>query len=101
MTDLNFFTKKININASVQKVYEAWASQNEIEKWFLRKSEFTKVDGVLRSRDEQIAAGDTYLWMWFGHGDDVFEKNTILEANGKDKLKFIFSANCHVTISIK
>ena len=68
------FTKRIPIEAGIQTVYNAWTSQEELEKWFLRKAEFTRPDGSLRKRNESIEKGDEFLWIWHGYPDDVFEK---------------------------
>ena len=47
--DWTQFTKRIPINASIESVYELWTTQAGLEKWFLRKAEFTAVDGRLRN----------------------------------------------------
>lgn len=94
------FTKRIPIEAGIQTVYNAWTSQEELEKWFLRKAEFTKPDKSLRKRNEPIEKGDEFLWIWHGYPDDVFEKKEILEANGKDFLQFGFSGDCIVSVKL-
>jgi hypothetical protein len=94
------FTKRIPIKAEVSQVYKAWSSQNELEKWCLRKAEFTKPDGSLRNRDEEIQKGDSYGWWWHGYPDSVFEKKQILEANGRDFLQFGFTLDCIVSVKL-
>ena len=94
------FTKRIPISVDVISVYKAWTTQEELEKWFLRKAGFIRFDGNLRGRNESIQKGDKYEWYWHGYPDTVFEKNEILEANGKDFLQFSFSGNCVVSVKL-
>jgi uncharacterized protein YndB with AHSA1/START domain len=103
MSEYNWdkFTKRITINASFEQIYTAWATQNGLEKWFLRKAIFTTHSRTVRDRNSLIEAGDTYEWMWFGYPDSSFEHHTILEANGNDYLKFRFSGGCIVAVNIK
>ncbi len=44
---------------------------------------------------------DTYEWMWHGYDDEVIEKGRIMEANGKDFLKFSFGKAGNVAVTIK
>ena len=92
------FTKRIPVAAAPATVYKAWTTQDELEKWFLRKAEFVKPDGTMRNRNEAIEKGDRYDWKWHGYADSTFEKNEIVEANGQDFLQFIFSGNCLVSV---
>lgn len=94
------FIKRIPVATDVATVYKAWTTQDELEKWFLRKAEFTKPNGGLRNRNEAIQKGDQYDWKWHGYPDSTFEKNEIVEANGKDFLQFGFSGNCLVSVKI-
>jgi hypothetical protein len=94
------FVKRIPINTKPVVIYKAWSSQHELEKWFLRKAEFTKPDGSLRLLEEEIQKGDHYSWWWHGYPDDVFEKKQILEANGKDFLQFGFTLDCIVSVRL-
>jgi uncharacterized protein YndB with AHSA1/START domain len=88
-----------DIKAPVSEIYRAWTSPAGIESWFLKRAIFTGPDGERRA-DEHFQAGDKYDWRWHGFADDVFEKREILEANGRDLLKFSFSGDCIVTVSI-
>ncbi len=99
--DWSSFTVRINIkNNSIEQLYRAWATRGGIEYWFLRMSEYSKVDGELRSVDEPVHTGDTYRWRWFGYSDEVTETGEILDCNGKDFFKFRFgdAGNCSVRI---
>ncbi|HSZ85155.1 MAG TPA: SRPBCC domain-containing protein [Puia sp.] len=97
----NHFTKRININASVSEIYNAWTTQSGLEKWFLRRAEFMDKNKNVRDRNSSVQAGDTYEWTWFGYPDSVHEHHTILETNGNDYLKFRFSGGCIVEVIIK
>lgn len=84
------FSKRININADEDEIYQMWATPTGIEKWFLRQCELTDKEGNLKNPSELFSAGDNYLWRWYGWPDDVLERGTILRANGKDELQFTF-----------
>jgi uncharacterized protein YndB with AHSA1/START domain len=90
MSPWTSFSQKIKIKATVKEVYDAWTTQESLEKWFLRLAEFKTSDGKLKSINAAIQKGDVYHWRWHGHPDSVEERGTILEANGKDKVKFEF-----------
>lgn len=96
--DWSRFTTRILINASVQDLYKAWATRRGIEHWFLRLSEYASPDGKQRNPEEEVSPGDTYLWRWHGWPDDVEERGTILDCNGKDQFSFSFgeAGNCAV-----
>jgi uncharacterized protein YndB with AHSA1/START domain len=98
--DWSTFTIKAPIKASVQKVYNAWTTQEEMEKWFLRLSEFKTFGNKTKERNEAVTKGDTYTWKWHGYVDEI-EKGTILEANGKDFIRFTFGKAGIVNVHIK
>jgi uncharacterized protein YndB with AHSA1/START domain len=97
----NQFTKRITINAPVQKIYNAWATQEGLESWFLRRAIFTRNHKEKINNNVPVKEGDTYEWTWFGHPDTVAEKHTVLETNGNDYLQFRFSGGCIVSVTIK
>jgi hypothetical protein len=99
--DWSQFTTRIAISASKEDLYNAWSRQNGIEHWFLRLSEYTTKDGRLRMSDEQVEAGDTYLWRWHGWSDDVEERGEILSCNGKDFFQFTFGEAGVCSVRIK
>ena len=99
--DWSQFTKRINIRANVHDIYRLWATQQGLEKWFLRKAESKAPDNTLREPNEFVQKGDVYTWFWFGYSEEVSETGSILEANGKDLLQFTFSGKCVVSIRIK
>jgi uncharacterized protein YndB with AHSA1/START domain len=98
--DWSRFSQSIKIKAPLKTVYDAWTTRSGLEKWFLRMAAFTSGEGLLRRNDEPIAAGDTYHWRWHGHPDTVEERGKVLEANGRDRLKFIFGQAGIVTVKL-
>ncbi|HKI79080.1 MAG TPA: SRPBCC domain-containing protein [Ignavibacteriaceae bacterium] len=99
--DWSSFTVRVNIKASPQTIYNYWATQENLEKWFLRLAEFKDSKGNLIHKKNKISKGDTYKWMWHGYGDEVVETGKILKANGKNFLQFTFAGDCIVTVKIK
>jgi hypothetical protein len=91
---------RINIKTSIEKAYSSWATQQGLESWFLKKAPATDAQGKSRKTNELLSKADTYKWTWHGYHDDMRHEGAVLEANGKDKFAFSFSANCPVTVSI-
>ena len=91
---------RINVNASVDILYAAWATRVGIESWFLRLSEYKLTDDILRKSDEPVQKGDKYKWLWHGWSDETVEFGEILDCNDKDLFKFSFgkAGNCTVKI---
>lgn len=87
-------------NTDIRTLYEAWATGEGLEKWFLRKAEFYAIAGRMREPEEFILKEDVYEWYWEGWGDDAVEKGEILEANGMDQVKFTFSGGSIVTVDL-
>lgn len=94
------FTKRIPIKAHKTDIFQSLATQEGIEKWFLRLAEFTRENGEIRNQDEFVQSGDSYSWFWFGWSDDVNQKGRILETNGKDFIKFTFHDPMEVSVRI-
>lgn len=87
-------------NTDIRSLYEAWATPEGLEKWFLRKANFYTVPHRMREPGEFILKEDTYEWYWHGYNDETFEKGEILEANGTDLIKFTFSGGSIVTVEM-
>jgi len=94
------FTVRIPVAASVQTLYEAWATRRGIESWFLRTAEYRRPDGARRLADQKVKEGDLYTWRWHGWPDEVAELGRILDCNGTDYFRFSFgdAGICAVTI---
>ena len=101
MHDYSRFTKRIAIKAPVNVIYEQWATQEGLERWFLRHAPYSPINKKPRGQNEYAAVHDTYEWRWHGWGDEAVEHGTVLEANGTDRFKFTFAKAGIVTISIR
>ena len=99
--DWSKFSLKIYIDAPMQQVHEAWTTRRNLEKWFLRKAEFTNASGMVRHEDSLIRVGDNYEWMWHGHPDTTVEHGTIIENNENDFLRFSFGKAGIVSVNLK
>jgi hypothetical protein len=99
--DWSRFVVRVPVNASKEKLYDAWATRKGMESWFLRVSAYKNQDGVLRKEDEHVQAGDTYAWRWHGWPDEVEEYGEIMACNGRDFFQFKFgdAGICTVTIT--
>ncbi|MCH8904224.1 MAG: SRPBCC domain-containing protein [Bacteroidetes bacterium] len=97
MENLNWnqFIKKIYIKTSIEDLYKYWATQEGIEKWFLKSANYTSKDGTKRSSDDPVRQGDEYVWEW--HNFEYLGKGEIIEANGTNHLAFTFEGS---TVSI-
>ncbi len=95
------FRKRITIDADPTRIYNAFATQEGLERWFLRKAQFLTNDGRVRKGDELIQNGDKYFWLWHGYDDNVNEKRKILDANNRNFLQFEFTGGCKVSVRIK
>ncbi|MBL7739270.1 MAG: SRPBCC domain-containing protein [Chitinophagaceae bacterium] len=94
------FSLRVNIRKDIQIIYDCWTLQAGLENWFLREAVFKDASGKQRAGNEPVQKGDTYEWRWHGYPDEVMERGTVLEANGKDQFIFTFSLQCPVTIRI-
>lgn len=96
----NEFELRIPVKADVQTLYDAWATSEGIEKWFLRSARLITTEGRTRKMREHVKKGDHYEWLWHGYGDDTLESNDILQANGNDFIQFEFTGKCIVSVSL-
>jgi uncharacterized protein YndB with AHSA1/START domain len=82
-------------------VYDAVTTQAGYEKWIHSQSEFFTPGGKKRQRTEEVKRGDRYEWRWHGYSQEYFETGNILEANGRNRVRFTFAGKCEVSIFIK
>ncbi len=92
------FNKRIHVRASLEKLFNAWTTQSNLEKWFLKSAQFYTKEGNLKDEKTMIEPGDTYSWKW--HGSDFTGEGEILKHNGKNYLEFTF-LGCVVSVEIK
>jgi uncharacterized protein YndB with AHSA1/START domain len=95
------FTITADFDVDVRSIYQAWTTPQGLESWFLRKANFYAIAGRLREPDESILKEDVYEWYWHGFDDSAVEKGQMLEVNSIDFLKFTFSGNSIVSVSIE
>ena len=98
--DWSKFVKRITVNAPLERIYEAWTTKKGLESWFLRSAEFKSSDGNLLPASQRVVINDTYEWFWHGWDDNTVENGKILEADGKDYLKFVFGKAGTVSVKI-
>jgi uncharacterized protein YndB with AHSA1/START domain len=98
--DWSKFSLRIPIGANAASIYNALATQDGIESWFLASAEFTSRRGEPRGRHVPVEAGDAYLWKWYGFPGGSPESGEVLAADGHTRVRFTFSADCIVTISV-
>lgn len=96
--DWSQFTKRISVKADIAAVYNAWASAEEIEKWFLSAAVFYDTEGKEIPHNASIEKSGSYKWTWYAYDDS--ETGIILDANGKDMLAFTFAGNCRTVVKL-
>lgn len=99
--DWSSFTRQITVKYPAHAIYEAWAVPSQITRWLPRSAEYVGYDGTAKDRDREVEAGDSYLWRWHGHLDDINDAGLIIEANGHERFAFSFTQNCLVTVTIR
>ncbi|ATL46644.1 hypothetical protein COR50_05290 [Chitinophaga caeni] len=99
--DWSQFTKRIDINASLKDIFNAWSTQAGLEKWFLRTASFLTEEGKKRGKSDHVQQGDQYKWLWYGYSDDTAENGKVLDTNQVDTIQFSFAGDCIVTVTIK
>ena len=93
----NQFRRKIYIDASIDRIYQCWATAKELETWFLRSATFLRTNGDPRTKEELAQANDGYIWTW--HNWESQGKGRVTLANGKDNFQFTFD-DSKVTIEL-
>ncbi|RQO29770.1 hypothetical protein DBR32_14385 [Taibaiella sp. KBW10] len=92
------FTRKIAIQSSLSGLYDAWTKAAEIEKWFLSKAVYFDIEQNPIAATESISGGQSYDWQWYTQ--EYREQGKILEANGKDLIRFTFAGACIVEVKL-
>lgn len=96
--DWTCFSLKILVKANLSRVYNAWTKPGEIEKWFLKKSNYLDKERKTIAHDVSTEAGHLYEWSWYLY--DVVERGRILQANGRDHFQFTFAGDCVVDVKM-
>ena len=95
--DWSAFTRKINIKASKETIYQAWTEPNKIQLWFLKNADFYNTDGMI-DPNSTIEVGNTYKWTW--HASDHLAEGEVLSMNKNESLRFTF-LGCEVKVHLK
>jgi uncharacterized protein YndB with AHSA1/START domain len=95
------FTVTADFNTDLMSVYKAWSTPAGLESWFLRKANFYTITGRLREPHESILKEDAYEWYWHGFDDKTVEKGEVLEVNSIDFVKFTFTDDTIVSVSLE
>lgn len=99
--DWSRFEVRIPIDKDPEVIKDLWMTQENLEKWFLRKAEFTTPNGEKRKRSESIKPGDTYSWQWHGWPESVEEHGKLLEPETGEFIRFVFGKAGIVSVGIK
>jgi uncharacterized protein YndB with AHSA1/START domain len=96
--DWTSFELKIAVKAGMQDIYNAWATAEEVEKWFLQECRYLQDKQAIAGK-QAVQRNDTYAWRW--HFYKETEYGDIREANGKDFIQFSFAGNCIVDVQLE
>jgi uncharacterized protein YndB with AHSA1/START domain len=96
--DWTRYTKRIAVRAPLHLIYAAWTTTEELERWFLEQVKFYDKDNNLTAKQVSAENGAAYEWKWHLYNDIM--KGRILEANGKDFLRFTFEGESIVEVTL-
>ncbi len=96
--DWTSFTLRIAIKASKEDLYQAWATKDGIEQWFLSEADYLDTTPQKLTHQQLATIGNTYAWRWFLYEET--ETGQITAANGQDTFAFTFAGDCVVTIQL-
>ncbi|MCB9450978.1 MAG: SRPBCC domain-containing protein [Anaerolineaceae bacterium] len=88
--DWTQFTRRIFIQAEIERVFRAWAVPAEIIQWFVAQADHTAPDGAHRPADTIAIPGDAYAWRWH---QDAATQGEILRIVENTLLQFTFGKN--------
>lgn len=84
------FTRMKYVKAPIETVFDYWTKPGLVDKWFLKKAIYEKIDGTLRHEDEYPQPGDTYHWEWI---QDLKASGKILALEQNKMFQFTFGKN--------
>jgi len=83
------FKRRIFINTSVERVYQAWAQSGELEHWFFESADYLDADAQAIGKSTNVQTGNTCSWKWYGWPH--LHTGKILSAVTNESLKFDFN----------
>lgn len=95
--DFKKFIQRIHINPDTEEAFMMWATSENLEKWYVKSAIYHTPEGNLKARNEPIAMGDEYEWIWT---DGAKLNGIILKADGKN-IEFTFGNDVVVSVRIK
>ena len=97
MNSWNSFTRRIIIKAPIERIYQCWTKQAEIEVWFLESALFF-YNNTQRPKNESFKKGDLFQFKW--HNWNQIESCTILQAIPYQQIAFTFGTGGEVHVSL-
>jgi uncharacterized protein YndB with AHSA1/START domain len=90
------FTVSCYINAPFEHTINAWTTSGGLEKWFLKRADYIRIDDEPRPKAEPCQVGDTY---WFEWMENSVETGELLEVriNG---ITFTFGDEVTVEVNV-
>ncbi|MCH8330925.1 MAG: hypothetical protein IH946_06030, partial [Bacteroidetes bacterium] len=95
--DKLLFTSSRKEDRIVKRVH-SWDDRPFLDLFVFENQEVKWLDKKINSSD-YIQQNDVYTWMW--HNWDGQETGKIIEANGKDCIRFSFAETCEVTVTLE
>ena len=93
------FEKRIIIHKNIKTVFNAWTTSNQLEKWFLKKSQFYSSNNTMEiPKDVNVKSKSNYSWNWFAQNHS--ETGTVLKVLKDQFIEFTFAGNCLVTVEL-
>jgi len=92
--DWSSFTRREYYKTDIETVFNAWASQESIESWFLEIAIFFDVKGI-KGQNQKVEKGNVFKWSWYG--SDMVGEGEILEIIPNEKISFTF-LECRVDL---
>ena len=99
MVNQNYFTRRILIKAPIDKVFDSWAIQGQMEEWFLLSAVYKRGDHSLEVGDSALV-NDQYEWIWHGWPENV-QKGKVLKVEKNEIFSFSFDPAGNVEVSFE
>jgi len=99
--DWSQFTLNISARAEMQSAYNAFAIPSALEQWLVRRAQVSIAYAILKGRNDFVEEGDCYEWIAEEDGRANVMRGEILEANGKNFLRFTLNENYILTITVR
>ena len=95
--DKSTFQRRIRIDASLEKVFNAWTTSEGLASWFLRDATYFTSTGEKRTADGQAQKGDRFMWKWHGWNHEF--EGEVLDVIQEKTFHFTFGGAGVVEVS--